>query len=106
MTMNEVIEILHAHYIECDQSTIKKWIIEGKLKASQVDSGEYEVEEEDLRDFFYYQSTVGTAFEEGISDKVRIERLLEYVQKLEEEMAKLRWEKTLLEFELGISPFN
>lgn len=70
MTMTEVIEILHTHYIECDQST------------------------------------VGTAFEEGISDKVRIERLLKYIQKLEEEMEELRWGKTLLEFELGIIPFN
>lgn len=43
---------------------------------------------------------------QGIDDKTKIDRLRLLVQRLEEENEKLRREKTLLEFELGITPFN
>lgn len=105
MTILETIILLQEHKINCDRYTVEKWIEEGKLMATVIND-EYEINLSEVVDFLYNLSLVGTADEKGIDDKTKIERLRTLVERLEVENDKLRWEKTLLEFELGISPFN
>ncbi|QQK77784.1 hypothetical protein HUG15_20850 [Salicibibacter cibarius] len=104
MTIAETVDLLHNYEIECDHITVRRWIMQGKLKAIHEDRI-FKVKEPDVLDFLVDLSRVGTAYEKGINDETKIVRLEEKVLELQKEIDKLRCEKVNLEFKLGIMPF-
>ncbi|MTW88339.1 hypothetical protein F3157_22455 [Virgibacillus dakarensis] len=104
MTLLETIKLLHNYEIECDEEDVRQWINEGKIKAKE-NGNDYKVDEPDVLDFLVDLSYVGTAYEKGIDDKTKIERLMTEVEELQKENDKLYREKQKLEIELGILPF-
>lgn len=61
--------------------------------------------EPDILDFIDDLSKIGTAYEKGIDNNTKIERLEKEIEKLHQEVDNLRSEKLKLELELGILPF-
>lgn len=61
--------------------------------------------EEEVYRFIEAYRWEGTAFEEGIDDQIKIERLLEEITDLKKQIVKLHGEKAELEDQLGIMPF-
>ncbi|WBX79472.1 hypothetical protein PD280_17480 [Virgibacillus salarius] len=61
--------------------------------------------EEEVYRFIEAYRWEGTAFEEGIDDQTKIERLLEEITDLKKQIVKLQEEKAELEDQLGIMPF-
>lgn len=102
--LKEVTMLLHSYGFKCDTEMVSRWIIEGNIKG--FGNGEaYEVLEEEVYRFINAYRWEGTAFEEGIDDQTKIERLLEEMEDLKKKIAKLQEEKAKLENQLGIMPF-
>jgi len=80
------------------------WISEGNIKSIE-NGGAFEVLEEEVYRFIEAYRWEGTAFEEGIDDQIKIERLLEEITDLKKQIVKLHGEKAELEDQLGIMPF-
>ncbi len=104
MTISEAIKLLHNHEIECDEKDVLQWITEGKIIATE-NGKDYDIDELAVLDFLIDLSLIGTAYEKGIDDQTKIERLLAEVKELHQEVDQLRREKMELEYELGIIPF-
>jgi predicted RNase H-like nuclease (RuvC/YqgF family) len=102
--LKETTALLHSYGFKCDTKMVIHWIREGNLKRLE-NGGEYEVLEEEVYRFIEAYRWEGTAFEEGIDDQTKIERLLEEIADLKGEIVKLQEEKTELEDQLGIMPF-
>ncbi|WP_188634383.1 helix-turn-helix domain-containing protein [Lentibacillus kapialis] len=104
MTISETAQLLHSYEIECDESDVRQWITEGKIKASK-DGNNYLVDEPDVLDFLEDLSKVGSAYEKGIDDQTKIARLEKEIKELHKEVEQLECEKLNLELKLGILPF-
>jgi hypothetical protein len=103
MTIQETVEILLDHRLECDVQDIEAWIKQGKIKATKEGNT---IEIEEIWDFLNQLRLKGTAYEKGIDDKTKIERLEKEIGDLKARIDALVDEKILLEIELGTSPFN
>lgn len=104
MTIYETVKLLHNYEIECDEKDVRQWISEGRILATENNEN-YDISEPDVLDFLIDLSNVGTAYEKGIDDQTKIERLMTEVQSLRQEVEELQYEKMKLENELGILPF-
>lgn len=102
--LKEVTMLLHSYGFKCDTEMVSRWISEGNIKDTG-NGGAYEVLEEEVYGFINAYRWEGTAFEEGIDDQTKIERLLEEMEDLKKQIAKLQEEKAELEDQLGIMPF-
>jgi predicted RNase H-like nuclease (RuvC/YqgF family) len=102
--LKEVTMLLHSYGFKCDTEMVSRWINKGDLK-SMKNGGAYEVLEEEVYRFINAYRWEGTAFEEGIDDQTKIERLLEEITDLKKQIVKLQEEKAELEDQLGIMPF-
>ncbi|GGB63035.1 hypothetical protein F3157_15760 [Virgibacillus dakarensis] len=104
MTISETVDLLHNYELECDEKDVRQWIAKGEIEATEFE-GNYHIYEPAVLSFLIDLSRVGTAYEKGIDDKTKIERLEEMVQELQKEIDRLRCEKLKLELQLGILPF-
>ncbi len=100
-TAKEATQFFRLYEVQCDEELVQEWL-------NHINNGNFntQVTEDHVWAFNDWLRRQGTAYEDGIDDKTKIERLIEEIQRLEKENGKLREEKLLLEFELGISPFN
>lgn len=102
--LKETTALLHSYGFKCDTEMVSHWISEGNIKSIE-NSGVFEVLEEEVYRFIEAYRWEGTAFEEGIVDQTKIERLLEENAHLKEQIIKLQEEKAKLEDQLEIIPF-
>lgn len=102
MTIQETTGLFHSYGLKCDISTVKGWIQEGKIKVvgSKIDC---EISENSAYDFLHDYQWEGTAYERGINDQTKIERLEEDINRLKKSVEKLQ--KEIAENQLDIMPF-
>lgn len=102
--MGEIRELFLDEGMCCDKEMVEDWLQNGTLNNNKVDHL-YHIQEQDLKNFMYDFRWNGTAFERGIDDATKIERLLQEIQELKEQVSQLHTEKMKLEIQLGIEPF-
>lgn len=83
-------------------TTVAEWIKQGVIKSSRNDSYQV-VDKFELEDFVEKMRWEGTAFEKGIDDQTKLDRLLEENVKLKKENEQLRKEmfKNAIECNIG-----
>jgi predicted RNase H-like nuclease (RuvC/YqgF family) len=104
MTVHEITNLFHSHGLKCDEQIVKEWITEGKIKGTGK-CAPYTVSEDDVYTFLYDYRWNGTAYERGIDDQTKIDRLQDEIIDLKKQVEKLQQEKSELQGELGIIPF-
>ena len=83
---------------------IEQWLQKGELINSKVGKL-YQMEDQDLEDFIYHCQWQGTAYEKGIEDAEKIQRLQAEIRDLRTKVTQLEEEKMKLEIQLGIEVF-
>jgi len=104
LTIKEATSLIHSYGLKCNSDDVLEWLKDGTIK-SIVTNGVYLVSEDEVHNFLHRYRWQGTAYEEGISDKVKIERLLEEIVDLKKQIKQLKEEKEELEDQLGVLPF-
>lgn len=99
--VKEALTLFHSYQVDCDEELVQEWLNDNHTKKIQGS-----VTEEHVWAFNEWLRLLDTAYEEGIDDKTKIERLTLEIQSLEKENNILRDKNALLERELGISPFD
>lgn len=105
MTIQEAVEVLLEHRWDYDVQDVEMWIKQGKIKATKTKEG-ITIDINDIWNFFDELRLIGTAYEKGIDDTTKIERLEKEISDLKARIKALSDEKIMLELQLGISPFN
>jgi len=100
-TAREATEFFRSYEVKCDEELVQEWL--NHTSNEQISAP---VTEEHVWAFTDWWMRQSTAYEDGIDDKTKIERLITENQRLKKENNTLRSEKILLEHDLGISPFN
>lgn len=103
----EAICFFHTYGFRVDEEQVKEWAAQNNKKANVAGVSDQNgpIAEEDLHQFNEYWIWKGTAYEEGIDDKTKIERLLDEVAELRQKISKLETENDKLKLDLGIMPF-
>ena len=101
---HETARLMHSYGMKCDKETIKRWVKEGTLKGI-INGYLYEIHIDDVEIFLYDYQWNGTAFERGIDDSTKIQRLLDEVYALKHRVLELENINTELNFKLGEIPF-
>ena len=104
LTIKEATSLIHSYGLKCNSEDVLEWLKNGTIK-SIVTDGVYLVTEDELHNFLHRYRWQDTAYEEGISDKVKIERLLEEIGDLKKQIQRLKDEKEELENQLEVMPF-
>ncbi|MDR4949899.1 hypothetical protein [Neobacillus cucumis] len=95
LTIREAAAILQSCGIECHWHDVKKWAVEGKIKAKHENSV-YKINQNDVYEFIELLWK-GTSYEIGINNETKITRLIQEIKQLEKENKKLRRKLSLLE---------
>lgn len=103
-TLQDIRTKLEELGMECTLQSVEQWLHEGELTNIKVGSF-YQIEEQDVEDFVYHCQWQGTAYEKGIDDAEKIQRLEAEILELKARVAQLEDEKTQLELRLGIEVF-
>ncbi|MBW8352164.1 hypothetical protein K0H71_22470 [Bacillus sp. IITD106] len=99
-TVEEITAFFHSHEVKCLQTDVEEWIEKtGGL------SDDEELNDWDMYDFTDWWRYRGTAYEHGIDDQTKIERLLEEIEYHKREKEELRQEVNKLLDQLDILPF-
>ncbi|KYC92357.1 hypothetical protein B4102_3733 [Heyndrickxia sporothermodurans] len=104
LTVQEATSLMHSYGMKCDMAKVKQWLNEGELQGIQ-NNGIYTIEEDEVYKFLDAYRWKGTAYEKGIDDKTKINRLLEEIEDLKKQVSVLKEEKANLKGQLGIMPF-
>lgn len=83
---------------------VAEWVEQGLIKATGT-KNRIAIERKDLEEFVYNCQWEGTAYEKGIDDQTKIERLLEEVMELKRENKRLQNENAEYALKLGIGDF-
>jgi hypothetical protein len=85
--LSEMTLFFRSYGLKCDQKNIEEWMI----KTNWVNKNEVKqlISEDDLYDFNEWNRWEGTAYEAGIDDETKINRLLEEIRDLKLEIKKL-----------------
>ncbi|MDQ0414356.1 hypothetical protein [Mesobacillus stamsii] len=87
LTIQEAAALLQSYGIECHWHDVKKWAVEGKIKAKH-ENRVYKMDQDDVYEFLDLLWK-GTSYEIGISDETKISRLIQENKQLEKENKKL-----------------
>jgi len=104
LTEKEATLLMHSYGMKCDVKKVKQWLKEGTLKGIEND-GDYSIAEDEVYSFLEAYRWEGTAYEEGIDDKTKINRLLEEIANLKQKVSELEKEKEQFKNQLEIMPF-
>lgn len=99
-TAKEATKFFHSYELKCNENLVQEWMNKKSIK--HIGS---QVTEDDVWEFTEWWRRKGTAYEEGIDDQTKINRLLEEITRLKKEKSSLEKKKTDLELQLGIMPF-
>jgi len=101
MSVSKAIKFFNSYGVKCDNKLVEEW-----LKSYSINNGLPEdFCEKDLYAFNEWYLWKDTAYEEGIDEQSKIERLIEEINELKSEVASLKEEKEELQNQLGIPPF-
>lgn len=103
-TLQEIRTRVEELGVECNLQLIEQWLHEGELTNMKIGPF-YQIEEQDLEDFVYHCQWQGTAYEKGIDDAEKIQRLQAEIRDLKTKITQLEEEKMKLEIQLGIEVF-
>jgi len=108
LTLREALGLFLEHHIYVDdvlinEIVIEDWLRSGELKGVQQPDGRWEISKDEIERYIYALQWEGTAYEEGIDDKTRIERLREQIYELTKQIEELKRENYELKDRLGIS---
>jgi hypothetical protein len=98
----EAVRFFKSHGFIVDEESVKEWVKYSTRKVN-TNGESHPINEEDLYRFNDWYVVKGTAYEEGIDDKMKIARLLEEVALLKKEVGNLKNEKLHLENLLGMN---
>ncbi|TMN22628.1 hypothetical protein [Lentibacillus cibarius] len=96
-TVREATKFFRSSGADCNETLVQEWMNDTKTMNIS-----YGVTKSDFISFDMWNSARGTAYENGISDKERIARLLVEINDLKTEILTLTKEKEGLEDQLGI----
>lgn len=101
--VSEAIKFFRSYGVKCEDNDkmVEEWL---SSTPTRRDSREPFCEG-DLYGFNDWCRWKGTAYEKGIDDQTKIDRLLEEIGELKSEINALREENNELETRLGINPF-
>ena len=100
LNADETIRFIHSNGMKCNMETLKQWIEDGRLKGTINDSL-YEIHMDDIEEFLYDYQWNGTAFERGIDDSTKIQRLLDEFYTLKRRVLELENMNSELKIRLG-----
>lgn len=101
VTVSEVTRIFQSFGLhDCDDKLVQEWMNDTNIKITNK-----QLYRDNFFDFEHWYRRKGTAYEEGISDKIKIGRLFEEINTLKRKIAMLEKEKEDLKDQLGITPF-
>lgn len=103
-TVGEVTRFFQSYGLKCDEKLIEEWVNEKSGKANNSGTIQ-QISEDDIYSFNDWCRWKGTAYEKGIDDRTKIDRLFEEINGLKKEIETLKTEKIILEEQLGILPF-
>ncbi|MFZ3591887.1 hypothetical protein ACOI1C_22440 [Bacillus sp. DJP31] len=95
----EAMSFFRSYGLKVEESLIKEWVL------TNDNAKNHQMKEEDIYLFNEWCRWKGTAYEEGIDDQIKIERLLEEIRILKIDKESLKKENDRLEEHLGIYPF-
>jgi hypothetical protein len=75
LTIQEATSILQSCGIECHYHDVKRWAVEGEIKAEHSNRV-YNIDQNDLYEFLEFLWK-GTSYEIGIDDETKINRLIQ-----------------------------
>lgn len=101
MPLAKVIKYFQSYGLKCDESLVQEWL---NSTTFQNDPGKVFCED-DLYDFNEWCRWAGTAHEEGNDKQTKLKRLLEEIETLKIENAKLKKELETLANQVDILPF-
>ncbi|WP_404332087.1 hypothetical protein [Mesobacillus maritimus] len=104
VSVEEVTLYFQSYGLKCDEELVKTWLDEEKNKSNTTIFNE-QINEDYLYTFNDWCRWKGTAYEDGIDDQTKMDRLFEEVIELKKEIEKLEKEKAALEESLGVLPF-
>lgn len=104
VTAKEATRFFQIHEVKCDEELVNEWMDKNQV-GYDLKSERDAISEWDMYNFSAWHKVRGTAYEEGIDDKTRIERLLEEIADLKSENTKLQQEKYDLLAKLTPLPF-
>jgi predicted RNase H-like nuclease (RuvC/YqgF family) len=107
LTLEEATSLMHSYGIKCNMIQVEKWLKEGRIKGKEND-GIYAINENEIYEFLEDYRWEGTAYEKGIDDKTKINRLQEEIYEFRLKIEELESEKRELQKQLatfGVMPF-
>jgi hypothetical protein len=102
-TTREVVLLFRSYGLKDGEDIIVEWMKE--TRKENTGGANRPISEGDIYRFNEWSKRRGTAYEEGIDDKTKIDRMFEEICDLRKEIEELKMEKALLERQLGILPF-
>lgn len=108
LTLKEALGIFLEHQIYVDdvlinEQIIEDWLRTGEIQGVQQRDGRWKISEDEIDRYIYALQWEGTAYEEGIDDKTRIDRLRKEIYELRKKIEELEQENYELKGKLGIS---
>ena len=107
LTVKEATGFLNEHKITSSEQMVRRWLRQGKIKGVPSKNRKigWRICIKDLIGFIDSLQWEGTAYEEGIDDQTKIERLMKEVTELKAQIKNLETENEKLREQLGIPPF-
>lgn len=103
ITVKEATLFFRSYEVKCDEKLVGEWMDKCPVGRDLKDSKD-EIDEWDMYNFSSWCNVYGTAYEDGIDDQTKIDRLLKENDELKKEIKTLKAEITALEDSLGILP--
>jgi len=104
LLVKEVVRFFRSYGLKYETELVEEWMSTDPL-VPEVDSNSHKISEEYIHRFNDWLKWKGTAFEEGIDNETKINRLLEENNSLRKQIESLQKEKAELEDRLGTLPF-
>lgn len=102
-SVSEAVKLFQSFGIhDCDEKLVQEWINETS-KNNQVTSKQ--LYRQHFNEFQHWYRVKGTAYEQGLNDKVRIVRLFTEISSLKRKIVVLKREKEDLEDQLSTDTF-
>lgn len=107
LTVKEVTAFLNDHHITSSEQMVRRWLRQGRIKGVRPEKRKvgWRICTRDLIEFIESLQWEGTAYEEGIDDKTKIDRLLAEISELKSKIEDLKAENDQLRDKLGVPPF-
>lgn len=107
LTVKDATGFLNDHHITSSEQMVRRWLRQGKIKGIPSENRKigWRICTRDLISFMESLQWEGTAYEEGIDDETKIDRLLDEISELKAQIKELNAENDQLRDKLGIPPF-